>query len=362
MNMNHLKPLNLPVCSMLAGRIVIAGPCSAESEHELLGCASEIAALHMTGALRAGIWKPRTRPGGFEGVGPEALPWLQKASELSGMPVGTEVATPEHVKAAIKHCVSYLWIGARTAGDPFAMQMLADCIGRECPDIPVLVKNPLNPDLDLWTGALLRLYMAGVRRLGAIHRGFSVQRSAPYRNAPLWQIPLQLHRKFPHLPLLHDPSHTGGTRALIAPLCQAAIDLGFDGLMIECHRNPACAMSDGGQQVTPAELKKILLGLKVRSAGNTDNTINALRLQIDEIDNELVALLAKRMELTDAVGHCKLEANMPVLQPERYQRLLTTLLDRGQSAGIHPDFLRGILESIHEESIRRQLDIMNAPC
>ena len=318
-----------------------------------------MAKLGCAGALRAGVWKPRTRPGSFEGYGARALPWLKEAAALTGMPAGTEVATPEHVKLALDAGMDFLWIGARTAANPFAMQQLADALGQLAPDITVLVKNPLNPDLELWIDALQRLLMAGVRRLGAIHRGFSVYDSAPYRNAPLWQIPLQLHRRYPNLPLLHDPSHTGGSRELIAPLCQTALDLGFNGLMIECHPVPETAMSDGGQQITPAGLARLIGSLRVRTGNPSDHKINELRLQIDELDAELLSLLARRMELTDAVGEIKRKAEMPVLQPDRYRRLLSTLLERGESAGLDASFLSRLLETIHEESVRRQLIIIN---
>lgn len=249
LTMENLQPLPFQSSPLLPSRIVIAGPCSAESEKGLTDCALQIRDLGIASALRAGVWKPRTRPGSFEGFGPKALPWLRKARELTGLPIGTEVATPEHVILASEAGLDYLWVGARTAGNPFAMQQLAEALARHCPEMPVLVKNPLNPDLELWIGALQRLYMAGVRRLGAIHRGFSVYDATPYRNSPHWQIPLQLHRRFSNLPILHDPSHTGGKRELTAPLCQAALDLGFSGLMIECHTNPARAMSDGASSL-----------------------------------------------------------------------------------------------------------------
>jgi len=357
--MLRIDALSFPPCPLLPGRIVIAGPCSAESHESVLDCADAISRLGVASAMRAGVWKPRTKPGCFEGCGESALPWLAEASEASGMPVGTEVATPDHVELAARAGMQFIWIGARTAANPFAMQQLAEAISDICPHVTVLVKNPLNPDLELWVGALQRLNRAGITHLGAIHRGFSVYDSAPYRNAPLWQIPLQLHRRYPRLPLFHDPSHTGGARELIAPLSQAALDLGFDGLMIECHLNPAHAMSDGGQQLTPPELAAMLASLHVRNGCQPDDEIHRLRLQIDELDSELIALLARRMTLTDEIGRCKRACDMPALQPHRYKRLLTALLEQGQRAGLTECFLRSILESIHEESIRRQLDILN---
>lgn len=357
--MDDLLPIDLPASPLVPERIVIAGPCSAESEEGVEACALAIAGLGIGGAFRAGAWKPRTQPGSFEGYGVPALGWIRRAGMKAAMPVGTEVATPDHVREAVSAGIDFLWIGARTATNPFAMQELAEALGRECPQKVVLVKNPLNPDIELWVGALRRLYLAGVRRLGAIHRGFSVYNSEPYRNAPLWQIPLQLHRRFPNLPLLHDPSHTGGRRDLIAPLSQSALDLGFDGLMIECHQHPDRAMSDGGQQVTAAELAEILSGLRVRSGSGSGEGLAALRMQIDDIDGEMISLLARRMELTDSIGDYKRRSDMPVLQPDRYSRLLRALMQRGREHGLNPDFLRRLLESIHEESVRRQLDIIN---
>lgn len=357
--MDELLPLNLTESRLLPGRLVIAGPCSAESLDSLMECARMMAAHGTASALRAGAWKPRTRPGCFEGRGSAALPWLREASVLTALPSGTEVATPEHVRQAAETEMDFLWIGARTATNPFAMQQIAEAIAYYCPEKAVLVKNPLNPDLELWIGALQRLYLAGVRRLGAIHRGFSVCDASPYRNAPLWQIPLQLHRRFPSLPLLHDPSHTGGSRSLIAPLSQAALDLGFDGLMIECHPHPEQAMSDGGQQITPSELADMLRRLRVRTCARPDDAIDGLRLQIDELDNQLLSILARRMNLTDSIGRLKRDADMPALQPARYSRLLSTLLARGEEAGLDSRFLRSLLETVHEESIRRQLLILN---
>lgn len=358
--MENLLPLNLPHSPLLEHCTLIAGPCSAESEAIMASCAMAMKEAGIGGALRAGAWKPRTRPGCFEGYGKQALEWIKNAAIKAFMPAGTEVATAENVKDAVEAGMDFLWIGARTSASPFAMQQLADAIAEYAPEIAVLVKNPLNPDLELWIGALQRLYNAGVRRLGAIHRGFSVYDSAPYRNAPLWQIPLELHRRYPSLPLLHDPSHTGGARHLIAPLCQAALDLGFDGLMIECHPSPENAMSDGGQQLTPRALAQLLASLKVRKGTAPEGEIRNLRLQIDEIDSELLSLLSRRMKLTDEIGHLKRSADMPVLQPIRYNRLLTLLIERGEKLGLSKPFLQKLLETIHEESVRRQLEIVNS--
>lgn len=343
---------------MPGDKIVIAGPCSAESREGLVACARALGGVRGVTALRAGAWKPRTLPGGFEGEGSRALPWLREAREATGLMCGTEVATPDHVMLAAPY-VDFMWIGARTASDPFAMQALADTIGRVCADKPVLVKNPLNPDLPLWIGALQRLYAAGVRRLGAIHRGFSVWDSAPYRNAPLWEIPLQLHKRFPSLTLLHDPSHTAGKRSLLPELSQTAMDLGFDGLMIECHQDPASAKSDGGQQITPPALASLLDSLTLRSDSGDAESLQALRLQVDETDRQLLSLLSRRMALTDKIGHQKKALNLTALQPERYRLLTERLLTSGRDLGLDPSFLRSILEAIHGESLRRQLRILN---
>lgn len=336
--------------------LVIAGPCSAESEEQVLETARGLAARGIK-IFRAGIWKPRTKPGGFEGVGAVGLQWLKKVKEETGMYVATEVATKIHAEAALEAGIDYLWIGARTAVNPFAMQEVADSL--EGVDIPVLVKNPVNPDLELWIGAIERLYGAGIRRLAVIHRGFSSYDKKIYRNLPLWHIPIELRRRLPNLPIICDPSHIGGKRELIAPLCQQAMDLNFDGLIIESHCNPDKAWSDAFQQITPDVLDYVLNLLVVRDATQTTENLSELRRQIDGIDEQLLELLAKRMRISREIGIYKKEHNMPILQTPRYGEILENRSQMGTSLDLNADFVKEILKEIHEESVRQQMIIMN---
>jgi len=307
--------------------------------------------------FRAGVWKPRTKPGGFEGNGEKALPWMKQVKEETHMLISTEVATPEHVELALKYDMDILWIGARTTANPFAMQALADAL--KGVDIPVFVKNPVNPDLELWIGAMERLNQAGIKRLGAIHRGFSSFEQKIYRNAPMWQIPIELHRRIPDLPIICDPSHIGGKRELIAPLCQQAMDLGFDGLIVESHCDPDKAWSDAKQQVTPEVLDYILSLLIIRDENVTTENIQQLRKQIDELDNQLMDLLAKRMDVCREIGRYKKEHNMTVLQTSRYNEILEKRGVQGSLTGMAPEFVAKVFESIHEESVRQQIEIVN---
>ena len=313
----ELKPLNIPSDSERP--FVIAGPCSAETEEQVMKTAKELASKGCHN-FRAGVWKPRTKPGGFEGNGEKAMPWLQEVKKETGMLVSTEVATPEHVEIALKYGVDILWVGARTSANPFAMQALADSL--KGVDVPVLVKNPVNPDLELWIGALERINGAGVKRLGAIHRGFSSYDKKIYRNLPMWQIPIELKRRIPDLPILCDPSHIGGCRELIAPLCQQAMDMGFEGLIVESHCEPDKAWSDAKQQVTPDVLDYILSLLVVRDGTITTEGISQLRSQIDDLDNQLMDLLAKRMRVCREIGQYKKEHHMTVVQTGRYNEIL----------------------------------------
>ncbi len=351
----ELEPLNLPSDNERPS-CVIAGPCSAESEEQVMTTAKQLAAkgCHI---FRAGIWKPRTKPGGFEGNGEKALPWMQEVKKETGMLTATEVATPEHVELALKYGIDILWIGARTTANPFAIQAVADSL--KGVDIPVLVKNPVSPDLELWIGGLERINRAGVKRLGAIHRGFSSADKKIYRNLPMWQIPIELHRRIPNLPLICDPSHIGGRRDLIAPLCQQAMDLGFDGLIVESHCNPDEAWSDAKQQVTPGVLDYILSLLVIRDEHYTTEGIRQLRSQIDEIDNELMDLLAKRMRVCREIGVYKKEHNMTVLQANRYNEILEKRGAQGSLIGMSPESVARIFEEIHNESVRQQLEIVN---
>ncbi len=349
-----LSPLNLPCDDERL--MVIAGPCSAETEEQVMTTARELAmkGCHM---FRAGVWKPRTKPGGFEGHGEPALKWMQQVKEETKMLVGTEVATPEHVELALKYGIDLLWIGARTTANPFAVQALADAL--QGVDVPVLVKNPVNPDLELWIGALERINRAGITRLGAIHRGFSSIDNKMYRNLPMWQIPIELRRRIPNLPIFCDPSHIGGRRDLVAPLCQQAMDLGLNGLIVESHCNPDEAWSDAKQQVTPDVLDYILGLLVIRDSKTSTEDIKALRKQIDEIDNELMEMLSKRMRVCREIGQYKKEHNMTVLQTSRYNEILEKRGAQGVLCGMDADFVKTVYEAIHEESVRQQIEIIN---
>ena len=335
---------------------VIAGPCSAETEEQVLDTARQLAekGCHM---FRAGVWKPRTKPGGFEGNGEKALPWLKRVKEETGMLVATEVAKPEHVELCLKYGVDILWIGARTSANPFAMQDIADSLRGV--DVPVFVKNPVNPDLELWVGAMERINQAGIKRMAAIHRGFSSADKKIYRNLPMWQIPIELHRRIPNLPIVCDPSHIGGRRELIAPLCQQAMDLGFDGLIVESHCNPDEAWSDAKQQVTPDVLDYILSLLVIRDEHTTTEGLRQLRAQIDELDNQLMDLLSRRMRVCREIGQYKREHNLTVLQASRYNEILEKRGAQGSLIGISPESVARIFEEIHEESVRQQLEIVN---
>lgn len=350
----ELQPLNLP--SDNERPFVIAGPCSAETEEQVMTTAMQLASKGCHN-FRAGVWKPRTKPGGFEGNGEKALPWLQQVKKETGMLVSTEVATPEHVELCLKYGIDILWIGARTTANPFAMQALADSLRGV--DIPVFVKNPVNPDLELWIGAMERINQAGIKRMGAIHRGFSSYDKKIYRNLPMWQIPIELQRRIPGLPIICDPSHIGGRRELIAPLCQQAMDLGFEGLIVESHCSPDDAWSDSRQQVTPDVLDYILSLLVIRDEHVTTEGINQLRKQIDELDNDLMDLLAKRMRVCREIGQYKKEHNMTVLQANRYNEILEKRGAQGVLCGLSAESVASIFETIHEESVRQQLEIIN---
>lgn len=336
--------------------IIIAGPCSAETEEQVMQTATELANRGIR-IFRAGIWKPRTKPGGFEGVGEPGLAWLQRVKQETGMYVTTEVATAKHVEAALNASMDMLWIGARTCANPFAMQEIADALAGV--DIPVLVKNPVNPDLELWIGGMERLNNAGVKRMAAIHRGFSSYDKKIYRNLPQWHIPIELRRRIPNLPIFCDPSHIGGKRELIASLSQQAMDLGFDGLIVESHCNPDCAWSDAAQQVTPDVLAYILNLLVIRKEKQSTENLNELRTQIDECDNNIIEILAKRMRICREIGTFKKEHAMTILQTGRYNEILEKRGTQGELCGMSADFVRTIFEAIHGESVRQQMEIIN---
>lgn len=354
--MQDLKPL-FPTLN-LSRPVVIAGPCSAESEEQVLKTARELAANGIK-IFRAGIWKPRTSPGGFEGVGLIGLPWLRKVKEETGMLTATEVANRKHVEQALEAGIDVLWIGARTSANPFAMQEIADTLAAAKVDIPVLVKNPVNPDLELWIGALKRLYNAGITRLGAIHRGFSTYGKHLYRNMPQWRIPIELQRRYPKLPVFCDPSHIAGKRELIASVSQQAMDMNFYGLIVESHCDPDCAWSDKNQQVTPEVLNLILGTLVLRDESTTTESLSLLRRDIDRIDDELIDLLGRRMRIACEIGQYKKEHRMPVIQADRYNDLMENRVKVAEELGMSDEFIRTILAAIHEESVRKQLEIVN---
>ncbi|MDE6256678.1 MAG: bifunctional 3-deoxy-7-phosphoheptulonate synthase/chorismate mutase type II [Muribaculaceae bacterium] len=338
--------------------LIICGPCSAETEEQVLDTARQLASFGAK-VFRAGIWKPRTKPGGFEGVGEKGLPWLKRVKEETGMYVSTEVATKAHVKAALDAGVDLLWIGARTAANPFAMQEIADTLAESGKDVPVLVKNPVNPDLELWIGAIQRIRNAGVTRVGAIHRGFSAYGKHLYRNMPQWHIPIELGRRMPEIPIICDPSHIGGKRELIAPLSQQAYDMGFDGLIIESHCNPGEAWSDASQQITPEVLNLIVNSLVPRNGAKPDSTesLTLLRQEIDRIDNDLVDMLGKRMRICREIGLYKKEHGMKVVQGARYSDMMKSREDLAREMEMSDEFIRRVYAAIHEESVRQQIEV-----
>lgn len=336
--------------------IIIAGPCSAESESQLLATAHRLADNGIT-VLRAGLWKPRTKPGGFEGVGQAGLPWLAKAKKETGMATATEVAMPEHVRLALDAGIDMLWIGARTTANPFAVQAIADELEYLGADVPVLVKNPVNTDLELWIGALQRLAAAGTTRLAAVHRGFSDYAALTYRNPPQWHIAMELRRRCPSLPIICDPSHIAGRADLVGPVARQACDLGLDGLMVESHCRPSEALSDAAQQLTPTQLADMLASLHWRRTPTADNRLALLRSQIDDADNELLDVLRRRMEICREVGQYKKHHGMTVLQADRYSDMLQARMASAGEIGLDPEFVKRILTVVHDESVRRQLEI-----
>lgn len=353
--MNDIKPIKF--CGVDSKRpVVIAGPCSAETEEQVMETAKDLAKNGVR-IFRAGIWKPRTKPGGFEGVGSVGLTWLQEVKKETGMLVATEVANKQHVEEALNAGVDVLWIGARTSTNPFAMQEIADSLVGA--DVPVLVKNPVNPDLELWIGAMQRIYNAGIRQIGAIHRGFSAYGKHLYRNMPQWHIPIELRRRMPELTLICDPSHIGGKRELVAPLSQQAMDMGFDGLIVESHCDPDSAWSDNSQQVTPEVLNFILNMLVVRDTTQTTESLTLLRQQIDQIDNDLLEALSKRMRISREIGQYKKEHSMPVVQTGRYDDILNSRAAAAEELGMNGDFMKTVYQAIHEESVRQQIEVLN---
>lgn len=341
--------------------IVIAGPCSAETEDQVMAVARELKDTDVN-YFRAGIWKPRTRPGNFEGVGAIGLGWLQRVKEETGLKTAIEVANKNHVDLALEHDIDMLWIGARSTVSPFIVQEIADAL--KGTDKIVLVKNPVNPDLSLWLGAVERLHKANIGKLGVIHRGFSTYEKSKYRNIPEWQLAIDLQSKFPDLPLINDPSHITGKRDLVFDISQTALDLNFDGLMIETHIDPENAWSDAAQQVTPAKLVQIMKDLRIRKETDEEaeynNALSNLRAQIDILDNQLIETLGKRMKVSDGIGELKKRRNVAVLQTNRWNSILGSMILEGESRGLSEEFVLKMFKAIHQESINHQEKIINS--
>jgi len=338
--------------------LVIAGPCSAESEEQLFTTARQIAKIPQVNVLRAGVWKPRTRPGEFEGVGTKALKWLETVKAETGLKTTVEVAKPEHVELALKHNVDILWLGARTVVNPFSVQEIAESLRGT--NIPVMVKNPLNPDLKLWLGAIERINAVGINKIMAIHRGFHYFGGSQFRNAPMWEIPIELKRLVPQLPIIVDPSHICGNRHLIEEISQKALDLEMNGLMIESHYRPDEALTDAAQQLTPGVLAKLLDKLKIRDVKGDiqfQSKLEELRSEVDKLDVELLQILAKRLEIIDEIGQYKNENDITILQMKRWAGIIKDRLSIGSELGLKNEFLKPLLNLIHKESIQRQTEI-----
>ena len=354
-----IEPLNswIPVTHQ---PFVIAGPCSAETEHQVMETAMGLAAIPQVKVFRAGIWKPRTRPGAFEGVGRAGLKWLQRVQKETGLLVTVEVANPKHVQEALDHGIDILWIGARTVVNPFSVQEIGEAIAGH--DIPVMIKNPLNPDLKTWMGAIERLNQMGLTKLIAVHRGFSFFNRSPYRNAPMWEIPIELKRLAPGLPIIVDPSHICGNRELIPATIQKALDLEMNGMMIESHVTPSKALTDKNQQITPVQLSEIISKLILRRESGSvefENKLEALRSEIDKLDEELIDILARRMNVVQEIGMYKKANKITILQVKRWNQLTRDRIDAGIKMGLSREFILKLLESVHEEGIQRQIDVMN---
>jgi len=341
--------------------LIISGPCSAETEQQVMETAARLVATKKVDIFRAGIWKPRTRPNSFEGVGSEGLKWLKQVKQEFGLPVATEVANQKHVHEALKFGVDMLWIGARTSVNPFTMQEIADVL--QGVDVMVMVKNPINPELELWIGAIERIYKAGITKLGAIHRGFSSYEKTAFRNPPKWQIAIDLRQRIPELPLICDPSHIGGNRAYLYDISQEAMDLNYDGLMIESHIDPDNAWSDKKQQITPETLAELLDQLILRNVNSEDaeykSSIDELRSQIDMFDDQLLDLLEQRMQIAESIGRFKKTHNITILQSTRWQEIVNKAIRKSYNKGLSPEFISVILKAIHQESIDHQMKVMN---
>jgi chorismate mutase len=343
----------------LDGPIIIAGPCSAESHDQVVNTAKALDKIDHVKIFRAGIWKPRTRPNNFEGLGEEALPWLQEVKKETQLLVATEVATAKHVELALKYGVDVLWIGARTTANPFSVQEIADCLKGH--DIPIMVKNPINADLQLWIGALERLNISGITKLMAIHRGFSVAHKMEFRNDPIWRIPMELKVKFPDLPIICDPSHITGERGFIKQVCQKAMDLDMNGLIIETHPDPDKAWSDASQQLTPESLEQILKTIAIKKEYSDDKNytqlLHDLREQIDRLDNEILLSLKMRKQIVEKIAHAKINQNVTALQLNRFDQLMKERLETAKQMNLSEHFVKDIFDAIHEQSVQVQTDI-----
>lgn len=340
--------------------LLISGPCSAETREQLIETARQVAATGMVDLLRAGIWKPRTRPGSFEGVGVVGLEWLQEAKQITGLPTTVEVATGKQVEEALRHNVDVLWIGARTTVNPFSMQEVADALAGA--NVPVLIKNPVNPDIELWIGAVERIAASGIKNIGLIHRGFSSFGNTIYRNAPMWHLAIEMRRRHPELPMICDPSHICGRRDILFEVSQKAIDLGYDGLMIESHITPDTAWSDAKQQVTPDALSGLLQNISWRRETPTEESVSALeglREKIDQIDDELLQLLSQRMHIADRIGGVKKENNIAILQARRWNEILERAYAKAAALGLSREFVTKYYDAVHLESIAHQTKVFN---
>lgn len=342
--------------------LIISGPCSAETETQVLETAQRLAKTGKVDMLRAGIWKPRTRPGSFEGIGAKGLPWLQQAKKLTGLPTTVEVATGKQVEDALHFEVDMLWIGARTTVNPFSVQEVADALRGA--DVPVLIKNPINPDLELWTGAVERVAKAGIQKIGLIHRGFSAYGNTEYRNAPMWHLAIEMKRRNPEMIMINDPSHICGRRDILMDVAQKAIDLDFDGLMIESHIDPDNAWSDAKQQVTPEKLAEMLDAIVWRKEDVNSEAYHAalekLRQQINHLDDEMMQILSQRMKLAEKIGQYKKENDITILQTSRWNEILERAFAKGEKIGLSKEFITKYFDAIHMESINHQNKIMNS--